>query len=166
VLGVEPGVAAPAMQPPSAARRSPRTACRRCRSSARRRRRVRGPRRWRRASACFASAPAGSAARLQPLAQSREAGLVLGVGALSLPHVAEDRLADVAPRRLAAGAQAQDSRDKASELKGWRAGVARTTPSRCAIQCTWRKVQARFGSISAGPLWPQCLSSAPKTIGR
>jgi hypothetical protein len=33
------------------------------------------------------------------------------------------------------------------------------------IQCTWRKVQARFGSISAGPFWPQCFSSPANSTG-
>jgi hypothetical protein len=60
------------------------------------------------------------------------------------------------------GALAQSSRDSASGLNGWRAGVAIGMPARWASQWTWRNVHARFGSISAGPFVRVRLQQRPE----
>ena len=73
---------------------------------------------------------------------------------------------DVAVRRVAAaraGQRQAQQRQRVERMRG------RHLASRCRARAParhWRKVQARFGSISAGPFWPQCLSSAANSTGR
>jgi hypothetical protein len=117
---------------------------------------ARRPRRCARSSA-LTSSPSGVARAAPARAQRGQARRVVGVGTAAAPHMAQQR-STTRGWGAAGRAQASASRSSGSGLKGCARRVQRHAVLR-ASQCTWRKVQARLGSISAGPLWPQCCSS-------
>ena len=115
---------------------------------------------------CLLASLAGSTRGASCAASAADALRVLGVGATA-PHVAQDLLADEAARRAVLGrgrpGQArQGERVERMALSACRAGCRRDARA----SAPGGNVQARFGSISAGPLCARAFSSAPKTIGR
>ena len=104
---------------------------------------------------------AGSRARRELLRRARQGAAASSASAPPRQTWCRTCSQTMPVRRAAGPAQAQARRSSASGLNGCCARRLRSgCRARCASQWTWRKVQARFGSISAGPLCAQCLQQA------